>query len=78
MSISRLKHISQIGVEQMGDLADSLANPAVLRFENLDTDLRLPQAALDFTKNREDFTNCKHSWDTNQQQEKTWHTPTLH
>jgi aspartate/methionine/tyrosine aminotransferase len=48
--VSRLKHITKIGVEQMGDLADSLDNPEVLRLENLDTDLRPPQSALDFTK----------------------------
>ena len=34
----------------MGDLADSLADPQVLRFENLDTDLRPPQSALDYTR----------------------------
>lgn len=50
MPVSRLKHITRIGVEQMGDLADSLDDPEVLRLENLDTDLRPPQAALDFTK----------------------------
>jgi aspartate/methionine/tyrosine aminotransferase len=50
MSVSRLEHITKIGVEQMGDLADSLEDPDVLRFENLDTDLRPPQSALDFTK----------------------------
>jgi N-succinyldiaminopimelate aminotransferase len=50
MSVSRLKHITKIGVEQMGDLADSLEDPNVLRLENLDTDLRPPQSALDFTK----------------------------
>ena len=50
MSVSRLEHITQIGVEQMGDLADSLEDPGVLRLENLDTDLRPPQSALDFTK----------------------------
>lgn len=50
MSISRLMHISKIGVEQMGDLADSLKDPDVLRLENLDTDLRPPQSALEFTK----------------------------
>ncbi len=37
MSVSRLAHITQIGVEQMGDLADSLNDPHVLRLENLDT-----------------------------------------
>jgi N-succinyldiaminopimelate aminotransferase len=50
MSISRLTHITKIGVEQMGDLADSLKDPDVLRLENLDTDLRPPQSALEFTK----------------------------
>ncbi len=50
MPVSRLKHITKIGVEQMGDLADSLDDPEVLRLENLDTDLRPPQSALDFTK----------------------------
>jgi hypothetical protein len=50
MSVSRLEYITKIGVEQMGDLADSLRDSNVLRFENLDTDLRPPQAALDFTK----------------------------
>ena len=50
MSVSRLKYITKIGVEQMGELADSLEDPNVLRLENLDTDLRPPQSALDFTK----------------------------
>jgi aspartate/methionine/tyrosine aminotransferase len=50
MSVSRLAHITKIGVEQMGDLADSLKDPNVLRLENLDTDLRPPQSAVEFTK----------------------------
>ena len=50
MSVSRLTHITKIGVEQMGELADRLNAPEVLRLENLDTDLRPPQSALDFTK----------------------------
>ncbi len=50
MSVSRLAYITRIGVEQMGDLADSLKDPNVLRLENLDTDLRPPQSALEFTK----------------------------
>lgn len=50
MSASRLEFITKIGVEQMGDLADSLSDPSVLRLENLDTDLRPPQSAIDFTK----------------------------
>lgn len=50
MSVSRLTHITRIGVEQMGDLADRLKDPDVLRLENLDTDLRPPHSALDVTK----------------------------
>ena len=50
MSVSRLIHIAKIGVEQMGDLADSRKDPTILRLENLDTDLRPPQSALAFTK----------------------------
>ena len=34
----------------MGDLADSTADPDVLRLENLDTDLRPTSGAVDFTK----------------------------
>ena len=49
-SVSRLEHITRIGVEQMGDLADRLNDPGVLRLENLDTDLRPPQSAIEFTK----------------------------
>jgi len=51
MSVSRLTHITRIGVEQMGDLADSLNDPDVLRLENLDTEIcRPPQSALECTK----------------------------
>lgn len=50
MSVSRLKDIAKIGVEQMGDLADSLNNPAVLRLENLDTNVLPPASAIEFTK----------------------------
>ena len=50
MSVSRLQHITKIGVEQMGDLADSLADPDVLRLENLDTNILPPASAIDFTK----------------------------
>ena len=50
MSVSRLEHITKIGVEVMGDLADKLSDPEVLRLENLDTDLRPPLSAIDFTK----------------------------
>ncbi|NIS80851.1 MAG: aminotransferase class I/II-fold pyridoxal phosphate-dependent enzyme [Anaerolineales bacterium] len=58
MSVKRLEHITQIGVEQMGDLADSLEDSDVLRLENLDTDLRPPQSALDFTKEAVDDDNA--------------------
>jgi len=51
VSVSRLRHITQIGVEQMGDLADSLNDEAVLRLENLDTNIRPPASALEFTHN---------------------------
>ena len=59
MPVSRLKHITKIGVEQMGDLADSLADPDVLRLENLDTNIPPPAEALDFTQNaiRDDDAN---------------------
>ncbi len=42
--------MTPIGVERMGDVADALSNPDVLRLENLDTDLLPPQAALDTTR----------------------------
>ena len=54
MSVARLTHITKIGVEQMGDLADSLKDPEVLRLENLDTDLRPPASAIAFKKNAVD------------------------
>jgi N-succinyldiaminopimelate aminotransferase len=50
MSVSRLQHITKIGVEDMGDLADSHDDPGLLRLENLDTDLRPPPSALEFTR----------------------------
>lgn len=50
MTVERLKHISPIGVEQMGALADSLSDPEVLRLENLDTDLRPPLCAMAATR----------------------------
>ena len=50
MPPKRLQYLTPIGVEQMGDLANSLHDPEVLRLENLDTDLRPPQVAIDFTR----------------------------
>ena len=58
MSVSRLKKITKIGVEEMGELADSLKDPNILRLENLDTDLRPPQSAIDFTRNAVDDDNA--------------------
>lgn len=50
MSVSRLRHIPGIGVDAMGDAADGANDPDLLRLENLDTDLRPPQIAIDVTK----------------------------
>jgi len=50
MVVSRLAHIPGIGVNVMGDRADAAADPAMLRMENLDTDLRPPEVALERTR----------------------------
>jgi N-succinyldiaminopimelate aminotransferase len=50
MSVSRLQFITKIGVEQMGDLADSLSDPAILRLENLDTNIPPPASAIEATR----------------------------
>ncbi|MGH9106276.1 MAG: pyridoxal phosphate-dependent aminotransferase [Acidimicrobiales bacterium] len=50
MVVSRLQHIPGIGVNLVGDRADEAADPEMLRLENLDTDLRPPQVALDVTR----------------------------
>ena len=47
---SRLAGMPGIGVDRMGDMADALADPAVLRLENLDTDIRPLAAALEATR----------------------------
>jgi hypothetical protein len=49
MTVSRLRDIPGIGVDRVGDAADA-ADPRFLRLENLDTDLRPPQVALDVTR----------------------------
>jgi len=54
MSVSRLKHVTKIGVEQMGDLADSLNDTDVLRLENLDTNILPPPSAIAYTKDATD------------------------
>ena len=46
----RLCHIPGIGVDRMGDAADALNDPEVLRLENLDTDLRPCPEALEATR----------------------------
>lgn len=50
MSVSRLQFITPIGVEQMGDLADTLNDPDVLRLENLDTNIAPPREAVACTR----------------------------
>ncbi len=50
MTVSRLAHIPGIGVNVMGDRADAVADPTMLRMENLDTDLRPPAVALEHTR----------------------------
>lgn len=49
MGVSRLAHVPGIGVDRVGDAADALADPDILRLENLDVDVRPPQVALDVT-----------------------------
>ena len=50
MTVSRLRDIPGIGVDQVGHAADAAADPRFLRLENLVTDLRPPQVALDVTR----------------------------
>ena len=45
-TVSRLKHIPGIGVDRMGDAADALSDRAMLRLENLDTDIAPPPDAI--------------------------------
>ncbi|WP_420412836.1 pyridoxal phosphate-dependent aminotransferase [Roseibium sp.] len=47
--VSRLANIPGIGVDRMGNAADAIANPEMLRLENLDTDIAPPKAAIDAT-----------------------------
>ncbi|WP_116141017.1 pyridoxal phosphate-dependent aminotransferase [Trinickia diaoshuihuensis] len=49
MTVSRLRNIPGIGVDRIGDAADSLHDADILRLENLDTDLRPPAEALTAT-----------------------------
>ncbi|UYM05589.1 pyridoxal phosphate-dependent aminotransferase [Solicola gregarius] len=50
MSVSRVRDIPGIGVDHVGDAADEVADPDMLRLENLDTDLRPMPAVLERTR----------------------------
>ena len=50
MTVSRLRDIPGIGVDEVGDAADAAADPEILRLENLDTDLRPPPVAVEVTR----------------------------
>lgn len=50
MTVSRLRNIPGIGVDRVGDAADSMHDADILRLENLDTDLRPPETALQRTR----------------------------
>jgi aspartate/methionine/tyrosine aminotransferase len=50
MTVSRLRKIPGIGVDIVGDAADAAADPEILRLENLDTDLRPPDVAVEVTR----------------------------
>jgi aspartate/methionine/tyrosine aminotransferase len=50
VTVSRLRDIPGIGVDKVGDAADAAADPRFLRLENLDTDLRPPEVALEVTR----------------------------
>lgn len=50
MSVSRLQHICEIGVNHVGDRADAVNDPEMLRLENMDTDLAPPAVAVELTR----------------------------
>ena len=49
--VSRLLNVPGIGVDRMGDKADTAHDPEILRLENLDTDILPPQIAIETTRN---------------------------
>ena len=51
MAVSRLSGMAGIGVDRMGNLADTSQDGAILRLENLDTDLRPPPGVVEATQN---------------------------
>lgn len=50
MTVTRLRQIPGIGVDVVGDAADAMADPELLRLENLDTDIRPPSVAIAVTR----------------------------
>jgi len=52
---SRLREMPGIGVDRLGNAADALSDPEVLRLENLDTDLRPWPGALEETRRAVDL-----------------------
>ena len=50
MGVTRLAHVPGIGVDRVGDAADALADPEILRLENLDVDVRPPRIAVEATR----------------------------
>ena len=46
MPVSRLQFVPPIGVDRVGSAADAANDPEILRLENMDTDIRPPQAAI--------------------------------
>ncbi len=50
MPVSRLAGMAGIGVDRMGNLADQSQDGAILRLENLDTDLRPPPGVEETTR----------------------------
>ncbi len=48
--VKRLDRVPPIGVDAMGAQADAADDPTILRLENLDTDLRPPNSAIEATR----------------------------
>lgn len=48
--VSRLAEVPGIGVDRMGNAADAAKDPAILRLENLDTDILPPKIAIEATR----------------------------
>src|SRR5262245_27692164 len=47
---TRLSGMAGIGVDRMGNLADQVQDPEILRLENLYTDIPVPPGVLEATK----------------------------